>query len=183
MTEEEKKQEKLRKREKRREAWNNAFYVNNDREALSESDIELLDKFAIVVVRRRLTTAFIFFLELHRPMNYLTSQALVFTGPLLDVLLSMVRPFFPWMFSKEDMEQLSKILENRKSVEILIERVHHFEDEYESDPPAFNYKYPKKTKEYFKAQEEGKKRAEQYSEENENTEENEPPKDINNTKN
>ncbi len=137
------------KKQRRREAFQNAFYIDNDESNFSERDIQLLDKFAVVAVRRRMTSAFIFFLELHRPLNYLTSQALTFATPLLDVLMGMVRPMIPWLFTKEELDQLAKILENRKSVEKLIERVHHYEDEYDQDPAGFKYKYPRKTKAFY----------------------------------
>jgi len=74
-------------------------------EQLTERQCELLDKLAERVVRLRMTTPAIMFLESVRPMNYVGSQVMVFFAPL-------VRGFF----GLPEWDEVRLILERRESI-------------------------------------------------------------------
>lgn len=72
----------------------------------------LLERAAQEVVRRRLEVPTILALELHRPLAFLSSQALVVFTPLLA-------PAFGW----QNLQKLTLLLEDRANLDRLIDRI------------------------------------------------------------
>jgi hypothetical protein len=81
--------------------------------SLSEDDRAFLDKVADGIVRRRLLTPTLFFLESMKPLGFLGSQALHFFRPIVSVLFS----------SPDSYDRLTRILERRGSIELLLRRL------------------------------------------------------------
>lgn len=89
-------------------------------EELTEKDRLLIDKIAKKIVYLGLATPAIFFIEMHKPMNFLGSQ-----------LLLMLEPILWGFFNTGDFKQFSMILEKRNSLEILLRRIEGFNLELE----------------------------------------------------
>jgi hypothetical protein len=83
----------------------------------------LLDKIAETVVKRRLEVPAVLFLEMHRPLAFLGSQALYFLTPVLGVA---VRP--------EQISRLARLLDTPGGVERLIERIEYRAREHSLSP-------------------------------------------------
>jgi hypothetical protein len=81
--------------------------------ALSDDDRAFLDKVADGLARRRLTTAALFFLESMKPLGFLGSQAMHFFRPIVSVVFS----------SPDAYDRLTRILERRGSIELLLRRL------------------------------------------------------------
>ena len=72
----------------------------------------MLDRVAREVVRRRLEVPAVLALEMHRPLTFLGSQALVVFTPMLAPA-----------FGLENLQKLSKLLEDRENLDRLIDRI------------------------------------------------------------
>ena len=81
--------------------------------ALSDDERAFLDKLADGLVRRRLTTVALFFLESMKPLGFLGSQAMHFFRPIVSVVFS----------SPDAYDRLTRILERRGSIELLLRRL------------------------------------------------------------
>lgn len=80
---------------------------------LTDSEREAwLDKAAEAVVRRRLEAPAVFFLELHRPLSFLSSQALI-----------VAMPFLAGLVGADNVLKVSKLLEDPRNVERLMDRI------------------------------------------------------------
>ena len=80
---------------------------------LPQEDIDrIIESAAQDIVRRGLQTPAILFLETHKPLSFVASQALVVGVPLLGPL-----------FGAERMMQVSKLLRSKENVEKLIGRI------------------------------------------------------------
>lgn len=80
---------------------------------LSDADRDrLIEGLVRKVKRYGLETTAIFFLEMHKPLNYVASQTLLFGSGFLAPL-----------FGPENVQQYSKLLEKRENVELLIRRI------------------------------------------------------------
>lgn len=73
---------------------------------------EIINDLAQMVVRRRLETPAIFFLELHKPLTSLASTAVTFSQPTLGAL-----------FGFRKMAEWAALLDDRENVELLIGRI------------------------------------------------------------
>lgn len=73
---------------------------------------DLLNRAADAVVRRRLEAPAVLFLELHRPLSFLSSQALI-----------VVSPFLAGFFGAENVLRIAKLLEDPRNVERLMDRI------------------------------------------------------------
>lgn len=80
---------------------------------LAPDDRKLLDELADAIVKRRLTSAAIFFLESMKPMNFVGSQTMILLRPL--VILVWPQPA-RW-------DQLQRVLEQRGTIELLLLRL------------------------------------------------------------
>ena len=97
-----------------------AFKVNEGPLEPTEAQAAVVDKVAKAIARRRLTTPALMFLELSRPLNYVTAQAMHFIQPIAAIVLDT-----------KGMELFAQFLEHRGSVDVLCRRIEHFEQEYE----------------------------------------------------
>lgn len=93
-----------------------AFQVDTAEEAPRLEELELVNRVAREVVRRRLTTPALAFLEMARPLNFLGAQALHFFAPILTVL-----------FDRREYEMFSHFLERRDAVDRLCSRIEELE--------------------------------------------------------
>ncbi len=81
--------------------------------ALSEDERAFLDKLADGLMRRRLGTPAMFFLESMKPLGFLGSQAMIVFRPIVSVVLS----------SPDGYDRLTRLLERRGSIELLLRRL------------------------------------------------------------
>lgn len=80
---------------------------------LSESDRDAaIESIASHIAARRLETPAVMFLEMHKPLSFVASQALVVALPMLGPLIGAQR-----------MADLSKLLQDRANIDTLIERI------------------------------------------------------------
>ena len=77
----------------------------------AQTDV-LLDKIAQTVVARRLEMPAVLFLEMHRPLAFLGSQALYFLTPLLGTIAA-----------PEQISRLARLLDTPEGVERLIRAI------------------------------------------------------------
>lgn len=87
-----------------------AFTIEEDK--FTEEELQMLDSIAKEVVRRRLETPAILFLESVRPLNFLGNQLMVFFEPVVSVVVPTHK-----------YNQLARILERRSSINILMEKI------------------------------------------------------------
>jgi hypothetical protein len=94
-------------------AWlAHAFAVEGAGEGLAPEDGELVARLAEFVVRRHLTAPALAVLESGRPLNFIGSQALVFLAP-----------FATLVFSAAEYERFARLLEKRRSIDLIIEAI------------------------------------------------------------
>lgn len=91
-------------------------FALEERGGLTQEELALLERLAQAIVHRRMATPAILFLESLMPLSYIGSQVMHF-----------LRPFMTLVFSKEEYDRLSHLLENRSAVEQLIEAVKRLE--------------------------------------------------------
>lgn len=99
-----------------------AFAVEQG-DKFTEEEIALVDRLAGLVVRRQMAVPAVMFLESVRPLNFLGSQAMEFFKPIIGL-----------MWSTTEYEQIALILERRKSIDLIIERIEKA-DEKAKKPP------------------------------------------------
>ncbi|MHC4469900.1 MAG: hypothetical protein ACYTDY_03805 [Planctomycetota bacterium] len=85
------------------------------------TDQEILERIAEWTVRRRLTAPAIVFLEAHRPLSFVGSQAMIAASPIV----SFFEPFFQMLagtgYDHTVYERFARMLEERReTVELLI---------------------------------------------------------------
>lgn len=83
---------------------------------LSESESRLVDRICGEVARRRLTTPALLVLEMHRPFNYVSAQALHFLEPIVTAIAD-----------PEGYRAFARFLEQRGSIDYLIRRIQSLE--------------------------------------------------------
>ena len=83
-----------------------------------------LERVCTQIVKRRLTTPALLFLEITRPMNYIGAQALHFAAPFLSALTDA-----------EDHKHLATFLERRGSIDYLYRRIEEMETRASSIDP------------------------------------------------
>jgi hypothetical protein len=64
------------------------------------------------VVKRGLETPAVFFIEMNRPLSFIGGQGLIFIAPMLGVF-----------FNQNTVEEFAKMLEDRKNVDRLTDRI------------------------------------------------------------
>ncbi len=103
-----------RKEEKRPgKGWRHAFAVDAPTEFQpSDQQRQVADRICRELVRRRLTTPALMFLEMSRPLNFLGSQLLHFLSPVLSGLTQ-----------SHGHRHLAAFLEHRGSVDYLCRRI------------------------------------------------------------
>lgn len=83
----------------------------------------LADSIARYIVNRRLETPAVLFFEMHKPLSFLASQAAIVAMPFLGPLIGARR-----------MADLSRLLSDRKYVELLISRIEEMAAERDAAP-------------------------------------------------
>lgn len=86
--------------------------TRDEEELQTEERSRLIDNLARRIVRRRLETPAIMFLEMHKPVAFLASQCVLMASPLLAPLLGR------W-----EIEKYSRLLNSPENVELLIHRI------------------------------------------------------------
>lgn len=86
--------------------------IDFEQELPPEEVDKVIDEIARDVVRRRLETPVILFLETHKPLSFVASQALVVGSPVLGALFGIDR-----------VARYSGLLRSRENVERLIRRI------------------------------------------------------------
>jgi hypothetical protein len=83
-----------------------------ERDLPPEERDRMLDRIADEVVRRRMEVPAVLALEMHRPLTFLGSQALVVFTPMLAPA-----------FGLDNLQKLSKLLEERANLDRLLDRI------------------------------------------------------------
>lgn len=83
-----------------------------DKPLTTDEAREAIDSIAGKIVARRLESPAIIFLEMHKPLSFITSQAML-------VALPMVGP----LIGAERMVAFSKLLADRANIDVLISRI------------------------------------------------------------
>jgi hypothetical protein len=91
--------------------WENAFKINKGKE-LTEEEKLFLKKFSLKIKERKMETISVFILESTAPIHTILSN-----------LLTFLKPTIGFIISKEEIEKLEKILENKKAIEFLKEEL------------------------------------------------------------
>lgn len=88
-------------------------------EPLSEEETQqVIDEIASAIVKRRLETPAVLFLEMHKPISYIAGQGLIVAMPVLGPMLG-----------PERMAKFSRLLQKRENVERLIQRIEEMSEE------------------------------------------------------
>ena len=95
-----------------RENLKQAFAIQKEDEKLNTEEKELIDKLANEIVKRRLDTVAITFLESVKYLNFISSQTMVFFKPIVDAI-----------FPTQMYDKIQQILEKRGSIEQLIQSI------------------------------------------------------------
>ncbi len=103
----------------------NAFAVEGRRlPELTDEQRAMVERLAREVVRRKLGTPAIAFLEMSHPLNSVGASALHFFTPLLSVL-----------FDVEGCRRFAEFLEKRGSIEVICRRIEELLAERSPPPP------------------------------------------------
>lgn len=89
-----------------------AFALQPEGQPLTTEEQTLLEKVAAAVVNRRMAGPAVLFLESAGPMNFLSSQALHFLAPILDLACDA-----------RELERAACLLERRDAIPRLIELI------------------------------------------------------------
>ena len=92
--------------------WRHAFALEDPEAGWSEEERVLAERLAEFLVRRRMGTAASMALEACRPLNFLGSQALTFLSP-----------FATLVFSRDEYQRFTRMLERRQCVDLLAEAI------------------------------------------------------------
>ena len=92
--------------------WRHAFALEDPAAGWSEDERALAERLAEFIVRRRMGAAASMALEACRPLNFLGSQALTFLAP-----------FATLVFSRDEYERFTRMLERRQSIDLLAEAI------------------------------------------------------------
>ncbi len=80
---------------------------------LTDEEKQFLDEMADRIVRRRMTSAALFFLESMKPLGWMGSQMMYFFRPFVQALWSDPKTW----------DRVAKLLERRGSIELLLRRL------------------------------------------------------------
>jgi hypothetical protein len=95
-----------------RAKFQHAFALQPDGQPLTADEQALLEKVAATVVNRRMAGPALLFLESAGPMNFLSSQALHFLAPILELACDA-----------REIERAACLLERRDAIPRLIELI------------------------------------------------------------
>lgn len=100
---------------KLKDALKKAFFIDKSEFVPTKTQKIIADKIAQRIVRHGLGTVSILFLESFKPLNYVTSQVLVFFEPILKGTLF-----------GEEYSEFYRMLEHRGSINYILERVEFY---------------------------------------------------------
>ena len=92
--------------------WQHAFALEDPEAGWSEEERALAERLAEFIVARRMGAAASMALEACRPLNFLGSQALTFLAP-----------FATLVFSRDEYQRFTRMLERRQSINLLAEAI------------------------------------------------------------
>ena len=92
--------------------WRHAFALEDSEASWSEDERALAERLAEFIVCRRMGAAASMALEACRPLNFLGSQALTFLAP-----------FATLVFSRDEYERFTRMLERRQCIDLLAEAI------------------------------------------------------------
>ncbi|MBN2719358.1 MAG: hypothetical protein JXX14_26140 [Deltaproteobacteria bacterium] len=95
-----------------KEKWQHAFALAPEVAPEADALPDILEKFAITVVKRRMETPAILFLEMVKPLNFLGSQLVFAAVPIAGVFTSA-----------DELSQVAKALEHRGVIAALVTRI------------------------------------------------------------
>ncbi len=98
--------------QKFRRGLRNAFSLESPHGPLTDEDRKLLARLAEKVVARRMAMPAILFLGSVRPLNSISSQAMVF-----------LRPFLAGLLNPADYDRMTEIMDRREGIEALVEAI------------------------------------------------------------
>jgi hypothetical protein len=84
---------------------------------------QIIERIAQEVVKRRLETPAALFLEMHRPLQFLSSQALIVFTPMLAVV-----------FRASNLEKVSLLMQERENLDRLLNRIEGLARERRGSP-------------------------------------------------
>jgi len=90
----------------------------------TERQAEMVDRLCRYVHRRRMFTPVSMLLELSRPLNYVTAQVLHAISPMIHAL-----------FDRDEQDELARFLEQRGSIDYIVERLEAGLDDQTEEPP------------------------------------------------
>ncbi len=92
--------------------------MNIATELTPEERDKLIDELATKIVNKRMETPAILFLEMHKPVAFIASQAAMVASPFLVPL-----------FGKDGVEKYSKLFSSAENVELIIQRIEDLVEE------------------------------------------------------
>jgi len=98
--------------QKFRRGLKNAFSLESPHGPITDKDRQLLDKLAGKIVSRQMGTPAILFLSSVRPLNAISSQAMVF-----------LRPFVAGLLNPADYDRMTQIVDRREGIAALIDAI------------------------------------------------------------
>lgn len=108
----------------KRDWLRNAFAVNPHLDPPTEEQRQLVEKLSREIVKRRMVSPALAFLEMSRPMNFLGAQAMQFFAPILTTI-----------FDAQSYEQFTRFLERRDAIDIWCDQIEEISNE-SLQPPA-----------------------------------------------
>lgn len=103
------------------------------------TDQEILDRLASWVVSKRMTAPAIIFLESHRPLSFVGSQAMIMATPIVHFFEPFLQSLMGPGFGIKAYERFASMMEDRENVErmlITIERHNQAAQEVEREEKA-----------------------------------------------
>ena len=110
---------------------------NQGRGILAEEEEAAFEKLARWVVRKGMTVPAIMALESVKPLNFISSQAMVFFEPI-----------FQAVFNMKEYDTVRQALEKRESIEILILRIEEYDADAYTKERAFKKWYRQEKKKW-----------------------------------
>lgn len=106
---------------------------------------ELLDRFAQWIVKKGMAVPAIMFFEMSKPLNWISSQAMLVAEPAAWALAPFLQAFFG--LRHEDYLKYQKLMEKRHSIESFILTIEKFDAEAQIKEDEIKKKYKAEKKE------------------------------------
>ncbi len=88
-------------------------------ESITPSQEAILDRIAKEVVDRQMSVPVLIFLETVRPLNWMSSQVLLFFEPITA-----------WFFGLKELIDLRRALDKRESIPMLMDKIQNSQEEH-----------------------------------------------------